>query len=289
MKMNAMKLAIPLFVALVCGPSQGLAASILGSDLASFAVLGASDVTSATVSTIGGNLGSFPTAPTSPAANFNFLSGSFQPGTQGTAQTQLDTAIGALPVFGAGTNITGGDLDAFQFSNGGFISPGTYSVGAATIANLVGDLILKGDGTNTAVWNFLFSSSLVTSTLSNVTVTNVGDGANVGLYWNVGSSATLDGDTFAGNVLASTITTDGNLTMGCGRLLAATANVALNGVGSNISTGCGVAGDIGFGSSGFDQAGVAAIPEPETYALMLAGLGLLGFAARRRMQKTVKA
>jgi hypothetical protein len=27
---------------------------------------------------------------------------------------------------------------------------------------------------------------------------------------------------------------------------------------------------------------VAAIPEPETYALLLAGLGLLGFAARRR-------
>jgi len=29
---------------------------------------------------------------------------------------------------------------------------------------------------------------------------------------------------------------------------------------------------------------VAAIPEPETYALMLAGLGLMGFAARRRKQ-----
>lgn len=29
---------------------------------------------------------------------------------------------------------------------------------------------------------------------------------------------------------------------------------------------------------------VAAIPEPETYLLMLAGLGVLGFAARRRRQ-----
>jgi hypothetical protein len=31
---------------------------------------------------------------------------------------------------------------------------------------------------------------------------------------------------------------------------------------------------------------VAAIPEPETYAMMLAGLGLLGVAARRRKQKS---
>jgi hypothetical protein len=30
---------------------------------------------------------------------------------------------------------------------------------------------------------------------------------------------------------------------------------------------------------------VAAVPEPETYAMLLAGLGLLGFMARRRKQK----
>ena len=32
------------------------------------------------------------------------------------------------------------------------------------------------------------------------------------------------------------------------------------------------------------QALLAPVPEPETYAMLLAGLGLLGFAARRRMQ-----
>lgn len=31
-----------------------------------------------------------------------------------------------------------------------------------------------------------------------------------------------------------------------------------------------------------DQTAVAAVPEPETYALMLAGIGLVGFVARRR-------
>ena len=34
-----------------------------------------------------------------------------------------------------------------------------------------------------------------------------------------------------------------------------------------------------------DQLYVAAIPEPETYAMLLAGLGLMGFVARRRQRK----
>ncbi|MBI5789952.1 MAG: PEP-CTERM sorting domain-containing protein [Rhodocyclales bacterium] len=34
------------------------------------------------------------------------------------------------------------------------------------------------------------------------------------------------------------------------------------------------------------QAVAAPVPEPETYALMLAGLGLMGFVARRRKQRS---
>jgi hypothetical protein len=35
-------------------------------------------------------------------------------------------------------------------------------------------------------------------------------------------------------------------------------------------------------ATGFTQQNIAAVPEPETYALMLAGLGLVGFATRRK-------
>lgn len=277
--MNALKLAIPLFVALAYAPAQGLAASILGSELSSFAVLGASDVTSASMSKIGGNLGSYPTAPAAPATQFIFSFGSYQPGTEATAQTQLTTARTTLGLGAGGLT-----------SLSGTFAPGTYDFGAGLLA--AGEtLTLDGGGSNTAVWIFRFTDTLTTVQTSIFSMTNVGDGAGVGLYWNVGSSATLDGDTFAGNVLAHTsITTDGNLTMGCGRLLADNGNVTLDGVGATISTGCGVAGDVGFGSGGFDQAGgVAAIPEPETYAMLLAGLGILGFAARRRKLKAAAA
>jgi hypothetical protein len=43
----------------------------------------------------------------------------------------------------------------------------------------------------------------------------------------------------------------------------------------------------GTEQEGFDNVSVTAVPEPETWAMLLAGLGLLGFAARREKQKTL--
>ena len=40
--------------------------------------------------------------------------------------------------------------------------------------------------------------------------------------------------------------------------------------------------NVGIDNINFDQ--VAVVPEPETYAMLLAGLGLVGFMARRRKQ-----
>lgn len=273
-------LTLTLAVAgVIFGAGPAWSAPILGSDLASFAVLGAAGVTNVPTSTIGGNVGSAPNATV--GGGYVFSSGSLQANTAlaQNAQIQLDAAILAVNASGPGTLITGGDLDAWQISHGGFIIPGTYTVPFAT-TNLVGNLFLDGGGSNSAVWNFLFTSSLITSSTSNVTVQDVGDGSGVGLYWTVASAATLNGPTFAGNVLAhDLISSDGDLTMTCGRLLSAETQVTL--INDKVSiTGC--AGNSGgFDQRGFVESGGQTVPEPSPLALLGLGFAALGFVRRR--------
>lgn len=275
---------LALGAATVLGAAPATATAILSNDLASFAVLGASGVTNVPVSIIGGNLGSAPNA--SVGGGYIFTSGSLQGNTPlaQQAQVDLDAAISTLSAFGIGTPIPFGNLDAYQDANGGSIAPGVYTVSAASV-NLSNTLVLDGNGDSGAVWIFQFPSTLITSITSNVVVQNVGTGTNVGLFWNVHSAATLNGPTFEGNVLANDlISSDGNLTISCGRLLSANKQVTL--IQDRVSiTGCASGGfaqgvDIGSGGTGGSDGQV--VPEPATLALFGFGLAAVAVSRRRR-------
>jgi len=76
---------------------------------------------------------------------------------------------------------------------------------------------------------------------------------------------------------------------GSGQLIAGTYFLNWGGSVSSISENVSTMGTL-LGSAEFTQTGlltVTAVPEPETYALMLAGVGVLGFVASRRKQKAV--
>jgi Ice-binding-like/Putative Ig domain/IPTL-CTERM motif len=219
--------------ALLCGSSAMLAqaAPPLG-QAGTFAVLGASTVTSTGPTAIVGDLGVSPGSAVTGFPPGTVTGGTIHLNDAVAQQAQSDATIayGVLAGEAFNTDLTGQDLGGMTLTSG------VYRF--ASSAQLTGTLALDAQGNVDAVFVFQIGSSLTTASNSSVLVINGGSQCNV--FWQVGSSATLGtGTAFAGNILALasvTLTTGASLS---GRALAQTGAVTLDSNGVAVCALCG--------------------------------------------------
>jgi hypothetical protein len=136
------------------------------------------------------------------------------------AEADLTTAYNDLAARPCQHSMTGVDL------GGKTIAPGVYCFAVAA-AQTVGDLTLDGEGDPSAVWIFQIGSTLtIFSNLSTIMI-NGGNACNV--YWQVGSSATINGGAqVKGNVFAqASISLLDGANVAPGRTLTQTAAVTM--------------------------------------------------------------
>jgi type VI secretion system secreted protein VgrG len=278
------RLALIVAAIVACVGIRGEArASVLGT-AESFAVLGGSTVTNTGTTTVGGDLGVWP----GPAV-VGFPPGIVTGGSihtsdavAQTAQGDVTTAYTSLANMPFKTDLSGQDL-------------GTGVYRFDTSAQLTGKLILDAQGNNNAYWVFQIGSTLTTASASSAQIINVGSngGSDDGLFWQVGSSATLGTTTdFEGNILAlASITLNNAATIHNGRALAQNGAVTMDTNTITIASpppnnGPGLTGGLVFGTNGTIVPlgpSSGAVPEPSSFVLVAVGLtSLLAFKKRGR-------
>jgi len=189
----------------------------------SFAVLGASAVSSTGFTILNGDLG---ISPNDASSVTGFPPGVYTGVLHAADAVALQAQIDATAVYNAlasqpcDVDLTGQDLGGLT------LTPGVYCFNSS--AQLTGNLVLDALGDPNAVWVFLMGSTLTTASSSSVTYINSGIPV-CNVFWNVGSSATLGTTTeFIGNIFAlASITMNNNANL-AGRAVARTGAVTLD-------------------------------------------------------------
>ncbi len=280
-------LALAAVATLLCPP---VASALLLGSAQSFAVLGHEGVT---------NGHSDPNAPTQVYGDLGVTPGTsvtgFDPdGTVSGGSIHVNDAVAQLGLADAliAYNTLAGMSATYDWTGQVLGSPGhdTLTPGVyyfASSAQLTGELTLDFQGNPDALFVFQIGSTLTTASSSSINVIN-GNSLS-GVYWQVGSSATLGSDTvFAGNILAlASVGLDPRAEILCGRAFALTGSVTLT---DNLISNNNTAQDFGsdrsdFGSYGFS--GTPPIPEPSTTLLLGAGILCLVAGVRMKRRKNV--
>jgi hypothetical protein len=207
---NATPTAIPTET-----PAPGQAAVDLRSAI-NFAILAGSTITNTGITHVTGDIG-LSTGTSVTGFPPGVLAGTLYiaDATAETAKTDLSTAFNDAAARTGATTV-GTEL------GGTTLTPGLYNSAAGTFG-ITGTLTLDGAG----VYIFQAASTLITAPISSIVLINGAQAKNV--FWQVGSSATLDtGTIFKGNILALTsITVNTGATID-GRALAQTGAVTLD-------------------------------------------------------------
>jgi hypothetical protein len=209
----------------------GLAPPALGT-ARTFAILASSTVTNTGTSTaVVGDVGIAPgTALVGLTAGQ--VSGTIHLGDAVAAQAEADQTAAYNNLAGRPCQHTMTSVDL----GGKTLPPGVYCFAVAA-AQMVGDLTLDGQGDPNAVWIFQIGSTLTIA--SNLSTSMIGGASACNVYWQVGSSATINGGAqFKGNILAqASISLLTGASVSPGRIFAQTAAVTIQSSAISIA-GC---------------------------------------------------
>lgn len=186
----------------------------------SFAVLAGSGITNTNTTLITGDIGTFPTTTVTGESDIVLT---------GTHQNDTVTAAAKTSLVAAYDNAAGQTstmaISADLAPTAATLTPGVYT--ASSSMGLTGALTLDAGGNADAIFVFQAGSTLTTGPASSVLLTGGAQACNV--FWQVGSSATLDTDTvFVGNILADDSITLNSRASVMGRVLASNGAVTMD-------------------------------------------------------------